>query len=60
MALETNRLNDDGIALYRLAEALRAEVIYMHETGNVQDSVRNANGLLYEAEGLLGPHVAED
>ena len=46
-------------ALRGLAEELRGEIIYMHKTGDVEDSRRNSAELLARAERLLGPVVAE-
>ena len=59
MPLDPSKLNNDGIALYRLAESLRGEVLYMHESGDVSDSIRNSGGMLEEALDILGPIPTE-
>lgn len=46
-------------ALFRLAESLRAELLYVYETGDVSDSLKNSRDVLDDAERLLGPAVSE-
>lgn len=38
-----------------LAEMLRGELLYVHQTNDVADSIRNSRDILNEAERLLGP-----
>jgi hypothetical protein len=37
-----------------LAQALRGELLYIHQTGDVLDSIKNAKDLLAMADELLG------
>lgn len=45
--------------LFRLAESLRAELLYVQETGDIRDSVRNSQAVLADAESLLGAADSE-